>query len=81
MLCWEHENSKAIWQDGWKLVQQRDEKTWQLYHLDKDRSELQPVQDKYPERVKAMQAAYAAWAQRVGVAEDIDTLRAAKRQE
>lgn len=81
MLCWEHENSKAIWHDGWKLVQQRDEKTWQLYHLDKDRSELQPVQDKYPERVKAMQAAYAVWAQRLGVAEDINTLWAAKRQE
>jgi arylsulfatase len=81
MLCWEHENSKAVWQGGWKLVQQRDEKTWQLYHLDKDRCELQPLQDKHPERVKAMQAAYAAWAKRLGVADDINALRAGKRQE
>ena len=77
-LYWEHENSKAIWQDGWKLVQQRDEKQWQLYHLENDRTELEPLQDKYPERVKAMEAAYAAWARRIGVADDINALRNAK---
>lgn len=74
-LCWEHENSRAIWMGDWKLVQQRNEKYWQLFNLKTDRSELIPMQDQYPQRVKTMQSQYQEWANRISVAEDIKQLR------
>ncbi|GGB83624.1 arylsulfatase [Dyadobacter sediminis] len=64
-LFWEHEGNRAIRDGKWKLVAERSEK-WQLYDIDKDRTELVDLSSKYPEVVKELERKYAAWYKRVG---------------
>ena len=40
---------------------------WHLYDLSQDMAEQLPLEDKYPERQKAMIAAYDQWAKDNGV--------------
>ena len=40
---------------------------WELYDMEADRSELNDLADKMPEKVEAMVADWQAWADRVGV--------------
>jgi arylsulfatase len=54
--------------DGyWKLIRQNSKKTtapkspWELYHLEKDRTQQNNVADLYPERVASMAAMYDDW--------------------
>lgn len=65
-LFWEHEGNCAAREGKWKLVS-RFPDGWELYDMEKDRSEMHDAADLYPERVKSMAADYAAWAHRVGV--------------
>jgi arylsulfatase len=60
-LYWEHEKNCAIRIGNWKLVGKGlmrnngpDIKKWELYNMDVDRSELNNLAKKHPERVKAM---------------------------
>jgi arylsulfatase A-like enzyme len=64
-IFWEHEGNRAIRDGKWKLVAERPEK-WQLYDIEKDRTELVDLSAKYPEVVKELEAKYAAWYKRVG---------------
>ncbi|GAB3929044.1 arylsulfatase [Larkinella terrae] len=66
-LFFEHEGHRAVRQGDWKLVSEFPENRWELYNLKTDRSELQDVSAKEPERVKQLAALYDAWAQRAGV--------------
>jgi len=70
----EHENNAFMRDGDWKLVGldvaaakgvQYDR--WELYNIRKDRSEVNNLAEKHPERVKNMAAAWDAWAKRVGV--------------
>ncbi|MBP1776203.1 MAG: arylsulfatase [candidate division NC10 bacterium] len=65
--------TRGIWQDGWKAVAlhapltgkghfDRDE--WELYHVDKDRSESKNLAQKYPEKLKALIKAWFAEAKK-----------------
>ena len=63
---WEHEGNSAMRDGRWKLVS-RFPDAWELYDMEADRTERNDVADKYPDRVKAMAASYAAWAKRIGV--------------
>jgi hypothetical protein len=57
--------------DGkWKLVAEKTEK-WQLFDIEKDRTELNNLIDKEPEVAKKLVAKYEAWYKRVG-AEEFD---------
>jgi arylsulfatase len=67
-LFWEHEGSRAIRKGKWKLVAEPDQ-PWELYDLDKDRSEIQNLAIRYPEKVKSLKNEYVLWAKRVGVVE------------
>ena len=65
-LFWEHQGDRAVRRGRWKLVSSHKEE-WELYDLEADRTELDDVAAKYPERVEAMAAEFGKWATRVGV--------------
>jgi arylsulfatase len=62
-IFWEHEGNRAIRSGNWKLVSRtvkplrftkEDEKSWELYNLEKDPSETQNLAGKFPEKVKKL---------------------------
>lgn len=65
-IYWEHEGNRAIRQGKWKLVAAHGQ-AWELYDLEADRTELNNLAHKYPERVDQLKAMYQGWAQRCGV--------------
>lgn len=65
-LAWEHEGNRAIRIGDWKLVAPW-RGAWELYDLAHDRSETLDLEATQPDRVRAMSAAWQAWADRVGV--------------
>lgn len=65
-ICWEHEGNRAVRMGKWKLVS-RHPGGWELYNLEADRTELNNLADRHPDRVQTMAAAYQAWADRCGV--------------
>ncbi|MHC4638574.1 MAG: hypothetical protein ACYTBV_13910 [Planctomycetota bacterium] len=42
-------------------------KEWELYNLETDRSEINNLAEKYPQKVKQMKKMYGTWARRCGV--------------
>jgi len=71
-LFWEFKGNRAMRSADWKLVSVYDNsskrfKTWELYDLRSDRSELIDLSSKYPELVNQMIEQYNKWADRVGV--------------
>ena len=61
-LCFEHFNEKALIDaSGWKIVWPNNTKSWELYNLNEDRSEMHNLADRYPEKVKDMVARYEEW--------------------
>lgn len=65
-IYWEHEGNRAVRQGKWKLVALHSE-PWELYDLDADRTELNNLAAKFPDKVQELAAKYAAWAERCGV--------------
>ena len=52
-------------QGRWKLVRQYPGE-WELYDMVADRTELNDLAKRHPERVREMAAMYDRWAERVG---------------
>jgi arylsulfatase len=81
MLFWEHEGNAAVREGRWKLVRNWDgvhsavrgyeppqpHGSWELYDIEKDRSELHDLAAAHPEVVARLSAAWEAWAARCGV--------------
>ncbi|MBL9144583.1 MAG: arylsulfatase [Verrucomicrobiaceae bacterium] len=65
-IFWEHEGNRAIRIGEWKLVSMHP-KSWELYHIPTDRTEMRDLASAQPDRVKAMASQWEAWAKRVGV--------------
>ena len=65
-LYWEHEGNRAVRQGQWKLVSRHPE-GWELYDLEADRTELNNLAARYPDKVRELTALYATWAARCGV--------------
>lgn len=65
-IYFEHFGAKAIRQGDWKLVA-GEEGPWELYHLAVDQSETNDLAAEQPERVKAMESLWQAWADRAHV--------------
>ncbi len=65
-MFWEHEGNAAVRIGPWKLVRDYP-KAWELYDLAADRTELNDLAAKHPDRVREMAAQYEAWARRCGV--------------
>jgi arylsulfatase len=63
----EHEESKAVRDGDWKLVQERGGHPWELYNLAQDPTEMHDLAREEPGRVATMVADWDAWARRCGV--------------
>jgi arylsulfatase A-like enzyme len=64
-LYWEHEGNRAVRKGNYKLVAIHDT-PWELYDLNKDRSELKDISPTMPKKAKELRILYEAWAKRVG---------------
>jgi arylsulfatase A-like enzyme len=65
--------SRGIWENGWRAAALHapltgkgnfDKDPWELYHVDKDRSESKDLAKKYPEKLKALIKAWFAEAKK-----------------
>jgi len=65
-LHWEHEGNCALREDNLKLVRQF-EGEWELYDLEKDRTELRNLAPRNRRLVSRMAGNYQQWADRTGV--------------
>ena len=65
-IFWEHEGNRAVRDDKWKLVAKENE-PWELYDMEKDRTEMHDLAGKELKRVKSMAAQWDAWAARANV--------------
>src|SRR6185503_6310735 len=65
-LFWEHEGNRAVRSGRWKLVSIYS-KGWELYDMSADRVERNDFAARRPDLVKALGAAWDAWAARTSV--------------
>jgi arylsulfatase A-like enzyme len=66
VLYWEHEGNRAVRKGNWKLVC-RYPGGWELYDIEKDRTELHDLAPSHPEVVQEMSDLYDEWASRCEV--------------
>ncbi len=63
-IFWEHEGNRALRVGKWKLVAKNPAGKWELYDMEKDRTEMHDLAAAQPYRVKEMSGTWAAWAKR-----------------
>jgi arylsulfatase A-like enzyme len=69
-IFWEHEGNKAIRLGKYKLVskwKKDSEYNWELYDIEMDRSEMNNLNEKMPEKAKEMEILWKDWAKKAGV--------------
>jgi arylsulfatase A-like enzyme len=64
-IYWEHEGNRAVRQGHWKLVSEHPG-DWELYDMEKDRTELHDLSGEEPEKARELIQLYERWASRVG---------------
>ena len=68
-LYFEHEGNRAVRLGPWKSVWTNFAQQWELYRIDLDRSELNDIASKHPEKVASMDQLWKEWA----AANDVET--------
>jgi len=70
-IYWEHEGNRAVRLGKWKAVAKGKhgevDVGWELYDTDKDRSELNDLSEKEPERLKKIKKMWLSYAKRADV--------------
>ena len=66
-LYWEHEGNQAIRGGTWKLVARGGKGPWELYDMKADRSEINDLARRFPDRVEQMAREWTEWAERANV--------------
>lgn len=61
-LYWEHEGSCAVRYRNWKLTKPKLNRAWELYDVEKDRTETADVAGLHPDIVQQLKAKWEAWA-------------------
>ena len=62
-LFWEHQGSRAVYQDRWKLIADGKTAPWQLYNLVDDPAEQRELTKRFPERADLLKGLWEDWAQ------------------
>ncbi|MEM6776268.1 MAG: sulfatase-like hydrolase/transferase [Planctomycetota bacterium] len=68
-LAFEHQAARGLRRGKWKLTwgkRQNDEVRWELFDLDRDRSEQTDLAGQYPDVVDELAKQWESWARRVG---------------
>lgn len=65
-IYWEHEGNRAVRVGNWKLVAKHNE-PWELYRIDRDRTESDDLARDYKLKVRELEALYGAWSRRTHV--------------
>jgi arylsulfatase len=60
----EHEGNRALRVGKWKLVAKGPRGPWELYDMEKDRTEMHDLAAAQPERVQEMIGQWEQWAKR-----------------
>ena len=84
-IFWEHEGNAAVRYGNLKLVKEYkpdNASAWELYDISKDRSELNDLSAKMPDKVRQLSKDYEQWARKVGVLpyDEVLRIRAEKRK-
>tara|TARA_Y100000588_G_scaffold395280_1_gene522319 strand:- start:1073 stop:2770 length:1698 start_codon:yes stop_codon:yes gene_type:complete len=80
-IYWEHEGNRAVRMGKWKLVSKANKKnyfiwdktdqinlgSWELFNMEKDRTEMHDVAAKNPQLVKTMADMWQTWGKRTGI--------------
>jgi arylsulfatase len=66
LIFWEHEGNRAVRDGRWKLVA-KENQSWELYDIAADRTEMNDLAAKRPDKVKEFSAKWDAWAARANV--------------
>ena len=67
-IGWEHEGNAGYRDGKWKLVKRKGkEAEWELYDMERDRTEQYNLANKHPDITKSMIEKYLEWANRIGV--------------
>jgi len=66
-IYFEHEGNRAVRDGDWKLVSKGVQSPWELYNIPADRTEMNNLAEKHPDRVETMVAQYQKWAKERGV--------------
>ncbi|MBN2329281.1 MAG: arylsulfatase [Candidatus Omnitrophica bacterium] len=67
-IFWKWSKGRAVRNNEWKLVSWNN--GWELYDMQRDKTETRNVADKNPEVVKKMEVMYRDWLKKCGVQED-----------
>src|SRR5262249_29147655 len=62
-IFWEHEGNRAVRSGKWKLVSRHPDE-WELYDMEKDRTEMHNVAAQNAGKVEDLKKLYAAWAKK-----------------
>jgi len=66
-LAWFWSGNRAVRQGKWKLVWDSQFKEWELFDVEADRTELNDLAQRHPDRVEELAAVWFAWAEKTGV--------------
>jgi arylsulfatase len=69
-LFWEWSGNRAMRDGPWKLVRDNTVGGWELYDIERDRTEMHDLAQLHPERVERMSGQWRAWAVSTGVDPD-----------
>jgi arylsulfatase len=61
-MFWEQYGNRAVRHGNWKAVRPAEAKEWELYDLQKDRTELNDMAKQYPDVLSRMTEAWEKWA-------------------
>jgi len=61
-MFWEQYGNRAVRRGRWKAVKPAQSKTWELYDLEADRTELHDLADEHPDMLAEMVGAWDRWA-------------------
>src|SRR5690606_17228643 len=65
-IFWEHEGNRAVRDGKWKLVA-KENKPWELYDMEADRTETHNLASAHPEKVRELAKVWEEWAGRSNV--------------